>query len=155
MMLFLPGCFNFERRHAYLSENLTESYVSSRFLPPLDIGVSTRKQVVEKIGEPSNIFENGRIYTYRLIINEWKDGLSDKKYLEYIGQYYPQISTFTNLSAKRFKHLDEVGTLLIVTDENVEQYEKEIISSVGEFHLVLIFTPDGILNRYSLIRIRP
>ena len=156
LIIYLSGCSGTVNRHSYFSERLTESYFSSHWLPPLEIGTTTRQQLVEKLGEPSGIFENNRINTYRLTINEWKDGLDDKRYLKYLRNYY---SPYPKISKKKamehFEHIDKEGFLLVVTDVNLEKYEKEIIASVGEFHLVLVFTIDGILNRYSLIRIRP
>jgi len=148
IIFFFYGCVN---RNIYLSERLTESYMRSRWLPPLDASRTTREQVVEKLGNPSGTFENGRIYTYRLIINEWKEGMSDSEYLDYCCTAYYNEKTLD----KRFEQIDGDGALLVVTEENMEKYEKEIISSMVEFHLILAFTADGILNRYSLIRVRP
>ena len=154
MIFYLSGCFETVDNHRYFSERLTESYMSSRWLPALEAGITTREQLVEKLGEPSGIFENGRIYTYRLIINEWKDGLSDKMF-DNLQEFYLQADILKKTAIERFEKVDSEGFLLVVSDENEEKYEKEIISSLGEFHLVIIFTADGILNRYSLIRIRP
>ena len=154
MIYYLSGCIETVDNHIYFSEHLTESYMSSRWLPSLEVGITTREQLVKKLGEPSGIFENGRIYTYRLIINEWKDGLSDKMFGDLL-QFNLQDDILKKLAIERFGKIDNDGFLLVVSDETEEKYEKEIISSLGEFHLVLIFTADGILNRYSLIRIRP
>jgi len=103
IIFFFYGCVN---RNIYLSERLTESYMRSRWLPPLDASSCTA--------------------------------------------YYNEKTL-----DKRFEQIDGDGALLVVTEENMEKYEKEIISSMVEFHLILTFTADGILNRYSLIRVRP
>jgi hypothetical protein len=155
MTFFLSGCLETVNSHVYFSERLTESYMRSRWLPPLEVGSTTREQVVEKLGQPSGTFENGRIFTYRLIINEWKEGLSDNMYSGYYNAYSLQSGILEIVAARRFEQIEKDGSLLVVAEENMEKYEKEIISSLGEFHLILVFTYDGILNKESLIRIRP
>ena len=155
MTFFLSGCLGTVNSHIYFAERLTESYMRSRWLPPLETGSTTREQVVEKLGQPSGTFENGRIFTYRLIINEWKEGLSDNMYSGYYNAYNPQSEILETVAARRFEQIESEGFLLVVSEENMEKYEKEIISSIGEFHLILVFNVDGILNRDALIRIRP
>jgi hypothetical protein len=155
MTFFLSGCLETVNSHVYFSERLTESYMRSRWLPPLEVGSTTREQVVEKLGQPSGTFENGRIFTYRLIINEWKEGLSDNMYSGYANAYHLQSEILEIVAARRLEQIEKEGSLLVVAEENMEKHEKEIISSIGEFHLILVFDADGILNRDSLIRVRP
>lgn len=155
MIFFFSGCLETVNSNIYFSEHLTESYLRSRWLPPIETDRITREQVVEKLGQPSSIFENGRIYIYRLIINEWKEGLSDSMYSGYNNAYNLQSSILEIVAARRLEQIEKDGVLLVLTDENMEKHEKEIISSMGEFHLVLVFNTDGVLTRDSLIRIRP
>ena len=155
MTFFLSGCLETVNSHIYFSERLTESYMRSRWLPPLETGIDTRDQIVKKLGQPSGTFENGRIYSYRLIINEWKEGLSDNMYSGYANAYHLQSEILEVVAARRLEQIEKDGFLLVVTDENMEKHEKEVILSMGEFHLVLVFNIDGVLTRDSLIRIRP
>jgi hypothetical protein len=148
------GCFETVSRHAYFSSRLTESYLRSRCLPFLETGISTREKIEEKLGLPSSVFENGRIYVYRLIINEWEKGLSEDAYSRY-NLNRPPDEILESDAKKRFEKIDSDGALLVIRGDNIEQYEKEIISSIGEFHLVLVFSMEGTLSRDSLIRIRP
>ena len=148
------GCFETVSRHAYFSSRLTESYLRFRWLPFLKTGISTREKIEEKLGLPSSVFENGRIYIYRLIINEWEKGLNETDYTG-LNLNRPPEEIFESEAKKSFEKIDKDGVLLVIRDDNMEQYEKEIISSIGEFNLVLVFSMEGTLNRDSLIRIRP
>ena len=151
---FLSGCIETVNSQAYFLNRLTESYLRSRWLPFLEKGISTREKVEEMLGQPSSVFENGRIYTYRLIINEWENGLNEKAY-KFNNANRLDGDILKKIADLRFEYIDKEGTLLVIRADNVEQYEKEIISSIGEFNLVLVFSMEGTLSRDSLIRIRP
>jgi hypothetical protein len=156
MIFCFPGCYKTVNSNIYFSERITESYMRSRWLPSFENGRTSREQILVNLGQPSGTFENGRIYTYRLIINQWKEALSDSLFLKYYNaSNFAGHEILESAAASRFEQIEKDGALLIVTDENMEKYEKEIISSICEFHLVLVFTADGILNRDYLIRIRP
>ena len=154
MIFLLSGCFETVNSHAFFSSRLTESYIRTRWLPFLEKGISTREKVEEMLGQPSSIFENGRIYIYRLIINEWEKGLSEDTYSGF-NLNRPSGEILESKAEEFFEKIDSDGVILVIRADNMEQYEKEIISSKGEFNLVLIFSMDGTLYRYSLIRIRP
>ena len=150
----ISGCFETVNSHSFFSSRLTASYVRSRWLPFPETGVLSREKVKEMLGQPSSSFENGRIYIYRLIINEWENGLSDDAYFRYNLNRPPEEILESN-AQERFEKINSDGTLLVVRKDNIEQYEKEIISSIGEFNLVLVFSAEGALSRDSLISIRP
>jgi len=61
MIFFLSGCVETVNNHIYFSERLTETYLYSRWLPSLEAGITTQKQLVGELGEPSGLFENGKI----------------------------------------------------------------------------------------------
>lgn len=155
MMSLLSGCFETVAPYTYFSERLTESYLRSRWLPHFESGITTRKKVEENLGQPSSIFENGRIYIYRFVINEWGKGLDEADYRAYYNLYKNRSEILKSQADQRVEHLDKEGIRLVVYKENMERFEKEIIASMCEFHLVLVFTSDGILKNDSLIRIRP
>lgn len=147
MAVFLIGC----RTVSYKSY-FTDEYLYARWLPLLIDSKTSRGQIVEKLGEPSKIYENGRIAVYRAIVHEWKNGMSDKEYATWSAAKY---SSAGMIEKWRFEHLDAEGALLVVTPEHEVKYQKEIIASVLEFHLILVYGNEGVVLRHGLVRRQP
>ncbi len=150
-VLFLSGC-----QTVTYDNYFSESYMYSRWLPALEENKSTRYQIHEKVGLPSRSFEGGRIVTYRIMINEWKNGLSDTQFKASCLDKYQAYGRIEKLLAdKRFERLDKEGALLVITEANKDKYEKEIIAGIVEYHLVLVFDAVDGLKKHSLVRIQP
>lgn len=156
--LFLSGCQTAPYEVTYnnfFAESFTDSYMYSRWLPLIEDNKTTRVQILERLGPPSRSFEGGRISIYRLMINEWNNGLSEKQFEEYCSSKYLNNKILKTIADIRFKNMDKNGSLLVVTEENKNKFEKEIIASIIEFHLILVFDNTNVLKKHALLRIQP
>ena len=148
--LFLPGC-----QTVTYGDYFTESYMYSRWLPLIVDNKTTRSQIIETLGPPSRSFEHGRICTYRITINEWNNGLSDGQFEGDCSRKYYNQRVDKVIADRRFEDLNKDGSLLVVNTANWNKYEKEIIASIVEFHLILVFDDADVLNKHALLRIQP
>jgi len=165
LIVVIPALFllNCQTATVTYDEYFTESYDYSRWLPMIEDGESKRSQIQEKLGPPSRTFEEGRIVTYRIMINEWKNGLSESLFFDYCSSNYPPFYDSyydcgripKNIADKRFESLNKDGVVLVLTEENKSKYEKEIIAGILEFDLILVFDCADILKRHALVRIQP
>jgi hypothetical protein len=143
--------------HGNLDETfVSEPYVRERWLPFIVDGKTERKEIIQRLGEPSSGFQDNKILGYRLILIEGGQDLSEKEYrgilinldAAYIGGYYGWVDN-------RRKVLSEKGTLFTVREQNREEKLLEILSREAEYSLVLVFDEQGTLARHSLRRIMP
>ena len=143
--------------HGNLDETfVSEPYVRTRWLPFVVDGKTERKEIIQRLGEPSSGFQSGEILSYRLILVEEGRDISEKEYrgilinLEtaYLNGYYGWVDN-------RRKLLSEKGTLFTVREQNKEEKLLEILSREAEYSLVLVFDDQGTLARHSLRRIMP
>jgi len=143
--------------HGNLDETfVSEPYVRERWLPFIVDGKTERKEIIQRLGEPSSGFQDNKILGYRLILIEGGQDLSEKEYrgilinldAAYIGGYYGWVDN-------RRKVLSEKGTLFTVREQNREEKLLEILSREAEYSLVLVFDNRGTLARHRLRRIMP
>jgi hypothetical protein len=143
--------------HGDLDETfVSEPYVRTRWLPFIVDGKTERKEIIQRLGEPTSGFQSGKILGYRLILFEEGRDISEKEYrsilinLEaaYLSRYYGWVDN-------RRKSLAEKGILFTVREQNKEEKLLEILSREAEYSLVLVFDDQGTLARHSLRRIMP
>ena len=135
---------------------VSEPYVRERWLPSLADGKTDRNEIIQKLGEPTSGYQNGKILGYRLILVEEGRDISETDYRNiivnrdsaYLGGYYGWVNN-------RRKLLSEKGTFLVVWEKNKEDKLLEILSREAEFSLVLVFDDQGTLDRHDLRRIMP
>ena len=157
LMLSIAFASVFGCAQANLDETfVSEPYVRERWLPFLADGKTERKEILQRLGEPTSNFRSGRILGYRLILVEQGPNLSENEYrniminLEtaYLNRYFGWVDD-------RRKLLSEKGTLFSVREQNKEEKLLEILSREAEYSLVLVFDDQGTLARHSLRRIMP
>lgn len=158
---------------------VTESYVRQRWLPFIQNGKATRKEVITNLGEPTQSYENGRILAYRLLLVE----RDRKKIADYYRSIY-QVDVWQSEINERRKVLSEKGNLLVFREnmkeerplENIkfkgqfgwfyrdkglfsenmkEERFLELVAREAEYSLVLVFDDNNILSKHSLLRVRP
>jgi hypothetical protein len=143
--------------HVNLDETfISEPYVRERWLPYIADGRTERKEIIQRLGEPTSSFQSGKILGYRLILVEEGRDLSEKEYgnilinldAAYIGGFYGWVDY-------RRKSLSEKGTLFTVREQNKEEKLLEILSREAEYSLVLVLDDHGTLAHHSLRRILP
>lgn len=143
--------------HEKLDETfVSEPYVRERWLPYIADGRTERKEIIQRLGEPTSSFQSGKILGYRLILVEEGRDLSEKEYRDilinldaaYIGGFYGWVDY-------RRKSLSEKGTLFTIREQNKEGKLLEILSREAEYSLVLVFDDHGTLAHHSLRRILP
>lgn len=154
---FIMFALVFACAHGNLDETfVSEPYVRERWLPFIVDGKTERKEIIQRLGEPSSGFQDNKILGYRLILIEGGQDLSEKEYrgilinldAAYIGGYYGWVDN-------RRKVLSEKGTLFTVREQNREEKLLEILSREAEYSLVLVFDNRGTLARHRLRRIMP
>ena len=146
------GCAQAELDQTFVSA----PYVRERWLPFVVDGKTERKEIIQRLGEPTSSFQSGTILGYRLILVEEGRDISEEEYriilvnLEtaYLNRYFGWVD-------ERRKLLSEKGTLLIVKEQNKEEKLLEILSREAEYSLVLVFDDQDILTTNSLRRIMP
>lgn len=152
LCLLLMAC-----AHEKLDETFVgEPYVREKWLPSLADGKTDRNEIIQKLGEPTSGYQNGKILGYRLILVEEGQDISETDYRNiivnrdsaYLGGYYAWVNY-------RRKLLSEKGTFLTVREENKDDKLLEILSREAEFSLVLVFDDQGTLDRHDLRRIMP
>jgi len=152
MFAFLLAC-----AHGNLDETfVSEPYVRTRWLPFVVDGKTERKEIIQRLGEPTSGFQSGKILGYRLILVEEGRDVSEKEYRDiivnrdsaYVAGYYGWVNN-------RRKLLSEKGILFTVREQNKEEKLLEILSREVEYSLVLVFDDRDTLARHSLRRIMP
>ena len=158
---------------------VTESYVHQRWLPFIQDGRISRKEIISHLGEPTQSYENERILAYRLLLVE-----ADRKI---IADYYKKMIAYLEETwqpevIKRRKILSEKGNLFVFREnmkeerplenikwkswyggyhqglfsENIkEERFLELVAREAEYSLVLVFDDNNILSKHSLLRVRP
>lgn len=136
---------------------VTESYVHQRWLSFIQDGKATRKEVITRLGEPTQSYENGRILAYRLLLVE-----GDRKIT---ADYYKKIKTWKvegwqsavweSLINERRKALSEKGNLLVFRENANDEMAYVLRAREAEYSLILVFNDNNILSKHSLLRVRP
>jgi hypothetical protein len=143
--------------HENLDESfVSEPYVRERWLPFLADGKTEKREIIQRLGEPTSIFQNGAILGYRLILVEEGRELQEKEYRDIILQhdiaYRSPYFTWIN---KRRKLLSEKGALLTLREENKDDRLLDILTREAEYSLALVFDDQGVLARHHLRRVMP
>ncbi len=166
VLLFFAGCSG---PPVTLDESLVcESFVLERWLPFVTVG-STDKAIVERLGEPTEKFDDGCVFVYDLILSE-NDAESKKFYQYYTASQLQHVAPPVNISPflygiaeeKLVVH-NERRKLLAARDDSLivvrNDYEsKNLWQTVGreaEYSLVCVFDDSRTLQNFSLLRIRP
>ena len=157
LLLSITFASVFACAHGNLDETFVSApYVQERWLPFVVDGKTERKEIIQRLGEPTSSFQSGTIFGYRLILVEDGRDISEEEYriilvnLEtaYLNRYFGWVD-------ERRKLLSEKGTLLIVREQNKEEKLLEILSREAEYSLVLVFDYQGTLEKHNLRRIMP
>jgi hypothetical protein len=136
---------------------VTESYVHQRWLPYIQEGKVTRKEVIAHLGEPTEYYKKGRIFAYRLLLVE-----GDHKI---IADYYKKIMAWKvegwqsvkweSLVNERRKALSEKGNLSVFRENANDEMAFALRAREAEYSLILVFDDNNILSKHSLLRVHP
>jgi hypothetical protein len=152
-MLLLLGMLGCAHTLADLDETyVTESFVSRRWLSFVQDGVVSKDEVIRQLGQPTAIFEGGRILGYRLLLVEKE--LPEKKHKGYMRPD-PRYFRFVEVSNQRRKQLAELDQLLVMRPEYEPSLYWQIVGREAEYSLVLVFNENGILQSHRLQRVKP
>jgi hypothetical protein len=130
---------------------VSESFVRERWLGFLKEGVTTRQEVLDNLGEPSEQYEGGRIIAYRLLLAEDDRKTLKKYFMIWCGQF----EGWKVLINKRREALSRKERLLVFKHELMEKLWRELLAREAEYSLVVIFDDQGITKKSSLRRILP
>ncbi len=138
-----------------------ESFVLSNWLQFVQDGIVSKEEVIRSLGQPTDIFLDGRILIFRLILAE--EEFMAKQYKYYMGLDYPWASKnpvgafYARISAhnKRRQHLTLKDTLIVISRNYDENRFWQILGREAEYSLVLVFDDKGILETHRLLRVKP
>lgn len=120
-----------------------ESYVLKRWLPFVSQG-ATEEVIIRRLGEPAEIFENGRIIVFDLVISN-----------EMIHQkeLYGYDTSFHNQRRRELSARDDSLVAIRPGDE----YKRPLLlrNREAEYSLVLVFDDLRTLRSFRLLRIKP
>jgi hypothetical protein len=146
---------------AYTLSDLDERYVAvsfvkERWLNYIQDGNITKKEVVTLLGPSTEIFEQGQILVFRLILGERNIDTRKPPYNflrvpSAVEAYNSQISAYNKMR----KELASQEALLVVGREYGEKEYSEILGRQAEYSLVMVFDESGTLRRHRLLRVRP
>jgi len=152
-MVLLLGMIGCAHTLADLDETyVTESFVSHRWLSFVQDGVVSKDEVIRQLGQPTAIFEGGRIFCYRLLLVEKE--LPEKKHNGHMRPD-PHYLRFVEVSNQRRKRLAELDQLLVMGPKYEPSFYWQIVGREAEYSLVLVFNKNGILERHRLQRVKP
>lgn len=118
---------------------LKESYVKESWLPFIQNNKTTKMEIIKLLGEPTEYFEKGRIFAYRLILENPEHR-----------------ATINDCNPKRSEELvPEKGDLLVIRENKKEDRYLDIVCRVAEYSLVIVFDENDVQLRHSLIRVSP
>jgi hypothetical protein len=140
-----------------LNETLvSETFVRERWLSYLEDGKTKRKEIIQKLGEPTSSFQDNRILGYRLLLVEDGRHVTENEYqTAFINLEYAYRDQYFGWINNKRKLLAEKGMLFTVRDQNKEDKLLEILSREAEYSLVLVFDDQNTLTQHSLRRIMP
>jgi hypothetical protein len=142
VLLSLCGCM-VEQPPVSLDERFVcESYVLKRWLPFVSQG-ATEEVIIRRLGEPAEIFENGRIIVFDLVISD-----------EMIHQeLYGYDISFHN---RRRRELSERDDSLVAIRPG-DEYKRPLLlkNREAEYSLVLVFDDFRTLRSFRLLRLKP
>lgn len=146
------GCGTVQRQS---DRFFTKAYVSERWLPAIDDGLTTRAQIVQALGQPSRQYENGRMLAYVLILDDLDRELTDGEYSTRVFYDLAPIYYSSEALAAWQTRVSQHGHMMVVTEAFKRRREKQIRVAAAEYELVLVFGPGDVLVRHALIRIPP
>lgn len=155
-LLILPLMTGAGCQTVFHDSYFTDDHITSRWLPAIADNATSRGEIAQALGQPSRTFENGRIAVYRIVVHVWRNGISDRQYENACASKYAAGSGVEKVLADRyFEQMNREGIRLVVTPDNEERYQKEIIASGLEFDLVLVYNEAGVVRNHGLIRKHP
>lgn len=146
---FVAGSGSDSRFLGVLDETyVAEEFVARRWLSAVQDGSSTRDEIIRLLGSPTQTFQGGGIYAYRLILAEPE--VSAEQYRLSAGLAFPLTpAVWKDPSAayderiaalnERRKRLAEQGTPIVVSPGNDHARHFQILGREAEYSLVLVF----------------
>ena len=143
VLLSLCGCA-VEQPSVSLDERFVcESYVLKRWLPFVSQG-ATEEVIIRRLGEPAEIFENGRIIVFDLVISNE---------MVHQEELYHYDTSFHN---RRRRELSERDDSLVAIRPG-DEYKRPLLlkNREAEYSLVLVFDGFRTLRSFRLLRLKP
>lgn len=135
---------------------VAEEFVARRWLSAVQDGSSTRDEIIRVLGSPTQTFQGGGIYAYRLILAEPE--VSAEQYRQSAGVAMDPFRAYEEWRGalnERRKRLAEQGTPIVVSPGNDHARHFQILGREAEYNLVLVFDERGTLRTHRLLRVRP
>jgi hypothetical protein len=143
VLISLCGCMA-EQPPVSLDERFVcEAYVLKRWLPFVSQG-ATEEVIIRRLGEPTEVFENGRIIVFDLVIS------ND---MVYQGELYHYDASFHNRRRRELSQRDD--SLVVVRPGDEFKRPLLIKDREAEYSLVLVFDDFRKLRSFRLLRIKP
>lgn len=147
---------------AYTLEDLdktyiAESFVLGRWLSFIRDDSVSRDEVIQLLGRPTEVFEEGGILVYRLILAE-KEIKGKRPYLflwrsaNPVLAFNSMIPTHNKIRNKLASQDDALGAVGRRYDWKLYL---QILGRQAEYNLVLVFDERATLRRYRLLRVKP
>jgi len=151
---------------------LDEKYVSEAFVFDRWLSLVSRDanedSIVQRLGEPTETFIDGRVFVYDLIMTD--DDASARKYFRYYGSrpglelppvklplyLYGSGDEIPAVHNERRKLLASKDDSLVVVRPGYENnHHWQTVGREAEYSLVLVFDDSRILQSFRLLRIKP
>jgi hypothetical protein len=125
-----------------------EAVIEPQFLGWMQDGQVTRQQLSRRLGEPTQHYEGGRIWMYRLILIE-RDRVATEQEVQRLWPWMGFGYDFRN--ARRAKMARE-GELRVIRAGQDELRAAELALAEAEYALVVVMDDSGVVRRHSLVR---
>jgi len=137
---------------------VAESFVLDRWLRFLRDDCGSGDDVIQLLGPPTEVFEEGRIHVYRLILTGeeinhkspylflWKSGY------DAVVVFNDSIPVHNKIRKKLSSQEDALHVVGRIYDRKVYL---QVLGREAEYSLVLLFDEKGTLRSHRLLRVRP
>jgi|GEM_PF-3338824 len=145
------GCAHIDLDETYIKE----SFISSRWLEFIQDGATTREQVIQALGRPTEVYVNRRIFLFRLLLVE--QDFSAHNYKNRMSRMSAGYNFLDPAAVnKRRQHLSLQGSPFLVSGRaGDEKNYWKILGREAEYSLVLVFDENGTLKTHNLVRVMP